>query len=77
MQLVTDSREPLTDSTTSLLVSPTPLLACTSLGSILIAGVAFYHGRTLFSFGLVPGCFVQTQCGIAAISCVDSDTVLS
>jgi len=77
MQLVTDSREPLTDSTTSLLVSPTPLLACTSLGSILIPGVAFYHGRTLFSFGLCPGCFVQTQCGIAAISGVYSDTVLS
>jgi hypothetical protein len=77
MQLVTDSREPFTDNTTSLLVSPSPLLACTSLGCILIAGVAFYHGRTLFSFGLVPGCFVQTQCGIATISRVASDTDLS
>lgn len=77
MQMVTDSRKPFTDNTTSLLVSPAPLLACTSLGSILIAGVAFYHGRTLFSFGLVPGCCVQTQCGTAAISRVGSDKDLS
>jgi hypothetical protein len=55
MQLVTDSREPFTDNATSLLVSPSPLLACTSLGCILIAGVAFYHGGLYFHLDWFQG----------------------